>query len=242
MIHGPGWLTVAVVAVVAVAAALQALSGIGFALVAGPLLILALGQSDGVRLTVTLGLLLNAMILAGTLRHTRWGDAARLFVPAALLVWPAALVTGRLREDWVLAFAGVAVLAGVGLIVSGRRAHWVDRPAGAIAAGAAGGVLNVLAGVSGPPVALFVAHRAWAPRVSTATVQAYALPLNAVTLAVLGPPAGRPAQFLGAVLALLVGAGVAWPFARRIGPGTVRALALAMAAVGAISLIARALA
>ncbi|WP_433361165.1 TSUP family transporter [Actinoplanes sp. CA-142083] len=232
---------VAVVAVVAVAAGLQALSGIGFALVAGPLLILALGQSDGVRLTVALSLLLNATILAGTFRHARWGDAARLFVPAALLVWPAAVITGRLREGWVLAFAGVAVLAGVGLIVSGRRAHWVDKPVGAIAAGAASGVLNVLAGVSGPPVALFVAHREWEPRISTATLQAYSLPLNAVTLAVLGPPTGHVSLFAGAILALLAGAAVAWPFASRIGPGAVRALALSMATVGAISLIARAI-
>ncbi|WP_030441829.1 hypothetical protein [Actinoplanes subtropicus] len=52
-------LTVAVLLAVAVAAAAQTLSGIGFALVAGPLLILALGQSDGVRLTVALGLLLT---------------------------------------------------------------------------------------------------------------------------------------------------------------------------------------
>ncbi|HEX5204236.1 TSUP family transporter [Paractinoplanes rhizophilus] len=231
---------VAVVVVVAVAAALQALSGIGFALVAGPLLILALGQADGVRLAVALSLLLNATILAGTFRHARWGDAARLFVPAALLVWPAALITGRLRGGWVLAFAGVAVLAGVALIVSGRRAHWVDRPAGAVAAGGASGVLNVLAGVSGPPVALLVAHRGWEPRVATATLQAYSLPLNAVTLTVLGPPTGRPAHFAGAILALLAGAAVAWPFAHRIGPGTVRAIALAMATVGALSLLARA--
>lgn len=232
---------VAVAVVVAVAAAAQALSGIGFALVAGPLLILALGQADGVRLTVALSLLLNATILAGTYRRARWGDAARLFVPAALLVWPAVLVTGHLRANWVLTFAGVAVLAGVGLIVSGRRAHWVDRPAGAIAAGAASGVLNVLAGVSGPPVALFVAHRGWSPRISTATLQAYSLPLNIVTLAVLGPPSGHPAQFLVAALALLAGAGAVWPFAGRIGPGTVRALALSMATVGALSLIARSL-
>ncbi|MFF5290671.1 TSUP family transporter [Paractinoplanes globisporus] len=135
MTHGSWWYTLAVVLVVAVAAAAQALSGIGFALVAGPLLILALGRADGVRLAVALSLLLNAVILAGTFRHARWGDAARLFVPAALLVWPAVVLTSHLRADWVLATAGAAVLAGVGLLVSGKRAHWVDRPVGAIAAG-----------------------------------------------------------------------------------------------------------
>jgi len=234
-------LTAAVLLAVAVAAAAQALSGIGFALVAGPLLILALGQSDGVRLTVALGLLLNATILAGTYRHARWGDATRLFVPAALLIWPAALLTSHLRGNWVLAFAGAAVLTGVALIVSGKRAAWINRPAGAMAAGAGSGILNVLAGASGPPVALFVAHRDWPPRVATATLQAYSLPLNIVTLAILGLPSVHRALLAGAILAMLAGAAVAWPFAGRIGAGTVRAIALAMATIGALSLILRAL-
>ncbi|PPK92683.1 hypothetical protein CLV92_113112 [Kineococcus xinjiangensis] len=234
------WLPAVVVLAVTVAAAAQVLSGMGFALVAGPLLVLALGTSDGVRLSVAMSMVLNVVLLAGSHRLVRWGDAARLFVPAALLVTPTFLLTAHLAGAWISAAAGAAVLVGVGLIASGRRARWVDGPAGPVAAGAGSGVLNVLAGVSGPPVALFVAHRGWAPRVGTATLQAYALPLNAVTLAVLGLPAAQPGQLLGAAVGLLLGTGAAWPLRRRISAAGVRVLVLALATAGALLLLARA--
>ncbi|GAB7190113.1 hypothetical protein NUM3379_08190 [Kineococcus sp. NUM-3379] len=234
------WLAVAVVAAVGVATAAQVLSGTGFALVAGPLLALALGPADGVRLSVAMSLLLNVVLLARVHRLVRWGDALRLLVPAALLVVPTSLVTERVSSAWVSAAAGAAVLLGVGLVASGRRAGWVDGPAGAVAAGAGSGVLNVLGGVSGPPVALFVAHRGWAPPVATATLQAYALPLNAVTLAVLGLPAAEPSRLLQAGLGLLLGAAAARPLVRRTSPAGVRTLVLVLAALGALLLLAKA--
>ncbi|WP_328293826.1 TSUP family transporter [Kineococcus sp. NBC_00420] len=235
------WLIVAVVVCVGVASAAQVLSGMGFALLAGPLLALALGTSDGVRLSVALSIVLNVVVLAGSWRLVRGGDALRLLVPAALLVLPAHLLSARLGGMWTSVAAGVAVLVGVGLIASGRRAGWVDGPAGAVAAGAGSGVLNVLGGVSGPPVALFVAHRGWEPKVSTATLQAYALPLNVVTLAVLGLPAVQLGSLLGAGVGLVVGAACAWRFVARISAATVRSLVLVLAAVGGVLLITRAL-
>ncbi|WP_298461160.1 TSUP family transporter [uncultured Cellulomonas sp.] len=225
--------------VVGVAAAAQVLSGLGFALVAGPLLALTLGTTDAVRLSVTMSLVLNVVLLTCTYRLVRWGDALRLFVPAALLVVPTFLLTTRLSSAWVSATAGAAVLLGVVLIASGWRARWVDAPVGAVAAGAASGVLNVLGGVSGPPVALFVAHRGWAPAVSAATLQAYAMPLNVVTLGALGLPVGEP-RWVWAGLGLVLGAGAAWPFRRRISAGTVRTLVLVLATSGALMLLVEA--
>jgi hypothetical protein len=231
-----------VVAAVAFAAAAQVLSGMGFALLAGPLLIAALGHGDGVRVSVTMSLVLNVVVLTGSYRLVRWGDAMRLLVAAALLVPPTFMVTRHLGGAWASAVAGAAVLLGVALIAAGRRARWVQGPAGAVAAGAASGVLNVLAGTSGPPVALFVAHREWAPRVGTATLQAYALPLNAVTLAALGLPAAQPSRLLWAGFGLLLGTGLGWPFIDRIGTARVRILVLVLAALGGLLLVARPLA
>ncbi|WP_432482834.1 TSUP family transporter [Kineococcus esterisolvens] len=234
------WLPAVLVALVAVAAAAQVLSGMGFALIAGPLLAFALGPSEGVRMSVAMSLVLNVVLLARTHRLVRWGDALILFIPAALLVWPTAWVTSDLSTAWVSIAVGAAVLVGVGLIASGRRARWVDGPAGAVAAGTSSGVLNVLGGVSGPPVALFVAHRGWAPRVSTATLQAYALPVNVVTLVTLGLPVAQPSRLLWAGLGLLVGAGAAWPFVNRISVSGVRRLVLVLAALGALMLFIKA--
>lgn len=222
---------------VAAASGAQVLSGMGFAMLAGPFLVLVLGPTEGVRLTITLGLLLNAVLLAATWSSVRWGDALRLLVPAGLVIAPAAFVTARMGTAWVTGAAGVGVLTGVTLLATGLRAAWVEGPAGPVAAGAASGVLNVLAGTSGPPIALFVAHRAWPPRVSTATMQAYSLPLNVITLAVIGLPTAGGAPMVGAGVGLVIGGAVAWPFVRRIGPTVVRTMVLALAAVGGLTLL-----
>jgi hypothetical protein len=222
---------------VGAAAAAQVLSGMGFALVAGPLLILALGHTEGVRMSVAMSMVLNVAVLAGTWRYVRWGDTVRLCVPAAIAVIPATLLLEHLSTTWVSVTAGVAVLGGVALIASGRRASWVDGPLGPVAAGAGSGLLNVLAGVAGPPVALFVAHRSWRPKVSTATMQAYALPLNFATLVALGVPDEQPRHVLWAVVGVAGGAAAAWPFVDRIGTASVRRLVLALATIGAMSLI-----
>ena len=229
-----------IVTSVGVAAASQVLSGMGFALIAGPLLVLALGPADGVRLSVAMSVLLNGGVLARSYRFVRWDDALRLFVPAAVLVLPTLVLTTRLSSALVSAAAGAAVLVGVVLIASGRRVRWVDGPAGAIAAGAGSGILNVLAGTSGPPVALFVAHRGWAARVGTATLQAYALPLNIVTLAALGLPTAQPSRLLWAGLGLILGTGMAWPLADRITTAAVRTIVLTLATVGAVLLLVKA--
>ena len=56
-------LTTAVVVAVLVGALAQSVSGIGFSLVCGPLLVAALGPPDGVRLGVLLSLCLNVVLV-----------------------------------------------------------------------------------------------------------------------------------------------------------------------------------
>ncbi|HEX8498557.1 MAG TPA: hypothetical protein VF661_15280, partial [Actinomycetales bacterium] len=114
------WLPGAVAGAVGLAAAAQVLTGLGFALIAGPFLILALGHGDGVRLSVAMSLVLNGALLSGSFRFVRWADALRLLVPATLLVLPTFFVTTRLSAPWLSAAAGAAVLVAVALIASGR--------------------------------------------------------------------------------------------------------------------------
>ena len=237
---GSVWLSVAVTGAVGLAAAAQVLSGVGFALIASPLLIAALGHLEGLRLTLLLSVVLNVIVLTHNIRAVRWGDALRLFIPAAVLVVPTLVVSAHLSSAAVSAAAGLVILFAVGLVAGGRRAGWVQRPVGAVAAGATSGVLNVLAGTSGPPVALFVAHRGWPPRVAAATLQAYALPLNVLTLAVIGLPTTQPGRLVWAAVGLLVGAAAGWPLVTRVTPARVRALTLTVAAAGATLLVIQA--
>jgi uncharacterized membrane protein YfcA len=235
------WGFAGVAGVVAVAAAAQILSGIGFSLICAPLLIAGLGHGDGIRVAVILSIVLNVAGLVTDYRLIRVGDAVRLFVPAAAFVLPTLLLSSRLGDGTISLVSGCAILLATALLVSGRRFDWIDGPAGALAAGAVSGVLTALAAATGPPVALFAAHRGWPPRVAAATLQAYALPLNVVTLVALGLPAAQTGRLAAAVVGLSAGTAAALVLARRIDPAPVRWLTVVVAAGGAVLLIVRGL-
>jgi hypothetical protein len=235
------WTFVEVAGVVAAAASAQIFSGIGFALICAPLLIAGLGHSDGVRVVLVMSIVLNVAGIVPAYRLVRVGDALRLFVPAAVFVIPTLLISNSLGGATVSLVSGCAILLATTLLISGRRFGWIDGPAGALAAGAASGVLNVLAAAAGPPVALFAAHRRWPPRVAAATLQAYGLPLNLVTLAALGLPAAQMNHLGSAVTGLAIGTATALAFARHANARAVRWITLAVAAAGGLLLIARGL-
>ena len=235
------WLDLAVLGAVAAASVCQVLSGVGFALICSPLLIIALGHSDGLRLTLVLSVVVNLVVLTRGFHQVRVGDALRLLVPAAVLVVPALLIGAQLGGPGVLAASGAGILVATALLASGWRPAWVRGPVGALLAGAASGVLNVLAATSGPPVALFAAARGWEPPVTTATLQAYALPLNLLTLAAVGLPTLPLTSLTWASAGLLLGTVVAIPLTSRVDRRTLRRLTLTLAATGGALLIIRAL-
>ena len=252
------WLGVAVLLVVAVGAACQVASGLGFALVCSPLLVLVLGHGPGVRVVLVMSIVLNLVVLARSWRHVRLGDALRLLVPAALFVVPTALLAQSVRTPLLSLLAGSVVVVATALVIARRELRWLDGTRGAVAAGAASGVFNTLAAASGPPVAIFAAQRRWEPRVMSATLQAFSLPLNLVTLAVLvlvgdgagggaataataagaGAPAGLPlAPLAWAVVGLLAGAAGGVALGHRVPARVVRAVALGVALLGGATLV-----
>ncbi len=130
------WLAVLVAGSVAVAATAQILSGLGFALIASPLLIATLGHAEGVGLTLVMSLVLNTVVLTRSHQAVRWGDALGLLVPAAALVALTLLFASHLSSAAVSAGAGVVILTAVALVTTGRRPRWVQGRAGAVTAGA----------------------------------------------------------------------------------------------------------
>ena len=257
------WLGVAVLLVVAVGAACQVASGLGFALVCSPLLVLVLGHGPGVRVVLVMSIVLNLVVLARSWRNVRLGDALRLLVPAALFVVPTALLAQSVRTPLLSLLAGSVVVVATALVIARRELRWLDGTRGAVAAGAASGVFNTLAAASGPPVAIFAAQRRWEPRVMSATLQAFSLPLNLVTLAVLvlvgdgagggggGSAASATAVAVGAaataglplaplawaVAGLLAGAAAGVALGHRVPAPVVRAVALGVALLGGATLV-----
>ena len=234
-------LTVAVLVAVLLGTLAQSVSGIGFALVCGPLLVAALGPQDGVRLAVLLSLVLNVVLLLRLWRQVDLRRTLLLLVPSAMAT-PLLVVAVRGRpERPAAALAGAVVLLGVALLASGLRWEAARGPAGAVAAGVLGAATNVVAAVAGPVVALWAANAQWRADVQRASLQAYFLGLNCVALPALGVPQVSGRLLAGCVAALAVGALLGVPLARRISEAAARQTTLVLAGAGGATVLVRAL-
>lgn len=233
-------LTAAVLLAVLTGTLAQSVSGLGFSLVSGPLLVAALGPYDGVRLSVVLSLLLNLVLLARLRRDVDRGTTVLLLVPAALATPGLAVLARRLPERPASALAGGVVVVGTALLALGLRWRAARGRAGAVAMAVVAAATNVVAGVGGPPLALWAANADWDAVRQRASLQAVFLGLNLVALPALGlpdVPAGLLAGTLGAVA---VGAVLGAPLSRRLDERTARRCTLALAGTGGAVVLVRA--
>ena len=218
---------------VAAGAVAQAVTGLGFSLVSAPLLIALEGPRDGVRLNLVLSALINVVLLVPQRHEVRTRDALRLIVPAAVVTPIAAWGARRADTDALLVIAGLLTVASAAALIVGVRL----RRSSATVAGAVSGVMNTVAGIGGPVVALHALHEGWPADERRATFQLYFLLLNVAGLLALGP------RWPSVVL--LVGLAGGWALGRVIAPRVPehagRSATLAVAAGGGLVALARGL-
>ena len=233
-------LLVAVCLAVLLGALAQSVSGIGFSLVCGPLLVAALGPADGVRLGVLLSLVLNLVLLVRHRHDADLGRALLLLVPAAAVTPLAARALRGAPVRLAEALAGAAALVGALALAGGLRWRAAGGAVGAVVAGAMSATMNVVAAIGGPAVALYAANAGWPAAAARSTLQLYFLALNVVALAVLGLPDVAPGTWAVTVAALVVGTVAGAPTARRVPERGARAATLALAGSGGLLVLLRA--
>ncbi len=233
-------MTLLVAAAVLVGALAQSVSGIGFSLVCGPVLVGALGAHEGVRLGVVLSLLVNVGLLARHHRELDRRGALLLLAPAAVATPLAAVVVRALPDRPAQAAAGGVVVLGTVLLAAGVRWRAARGAAGAVGVGVVSAVTNVVAGVAGPPVALWADNAGWSTGTTRATLQAYFLGLNVITFASLGAPGTGAGLLVAAAAALGVGLLLGAPLSARVPEATARRATLALAAAGGLVVLVRA--
>lgn len=202
-------LLVAAGAAVLAGAALQSATGIGFALVSGPLLFAALGPQEAIGTMLVLGAEVGILIIATEGRRPRplARDAAILLIaslPGAL----AGVAVLRSLDD--VALQAAVTLGVIVTLVVRHIAARGDREPGARpcwsapVAGFAAGALNTSTNTSGPPLLLHLMGRGDEPgRVrDTITVVFLGLaPVSAVALWVTGTSGAVPdAEVLAALI------------------------------------------
>ena len=220
---------------VAAGAAAQSVSGIGFALVGGPLLFTVFGAREGVRVAVVLSMLVNVGVLAREHRAVMWRRVLPVLVTALVVTPLLAHVLSDAHPRALRALAGAVIVLGAGLVAAGRTAD--TGLAGGVVAGLVSATMNVLASAGGPAVAVYAAGARWDPQRVRATLQAYFLVLNVVTLATLGAPHWSWTQAVVLIGCLLVGSAVGGWAAGRVNPDRARAVTLTLAAAGGLGVL-----
>jgi uncharacterized membrane protein YfcA len=220
---------------VAVGAAAQSVSGIGFALVSGPLLFTVFGAREGVRVAVVLSMLVNAAVLTREHRSVMWRRVFPVLLTALALTPLLAHVLSGAHPRLLRGAAGAVIVLGTAVVASGRTAD--AGTAGGVAAGVASATMNVLASAGGPAVAVYATGARWDPLRTRATLQAYFLSLNVVTVLTLGTPHWTAGRAFTLVAALLVGSVVGAKTAGRVSAARARAATLLLAAAGGLAVL-----
>ncbi len=213
-------------------------TGFGFALVCAPFLVAAYGAPEGVQLNLLVSGVLSVLLLLTGWRDLDRRSTVRLLVPATVASIALGLVIRDTDTDVLTAVSGALCLAGVIVVARGRMLHRLTGTVGTSVVGLVSGAMNVVAGISGPPVVVFGATVGWPPEVARPTLQAYFLGINVVALATLGLPDDVP---LLIVAAMLVGLVAGRPLTRRLDADQVRGAALGIAAVGSLLAMVRGL-
>jgi len=220
---------------VAFGALAQSVSGIGFALVGGPLLFALYGAREGVRVAVVLSMLVNVAVLSREHRAVMWRRVAPVLVTALAVTPLLAWLLDGVHPRLLRAAAGAVVVIGAGLVAAGRTRD--SGVTGGVVAGLASATMNVLASAGGPAVAVYAAGARWDPARLRATLQAYFLSLNVVTLLTLGPPSWSWHDAAVLVAALVAGTVAGGWLVGRVSIELARRVTLALAAAGGLAVL-----
>lgn len=177
------WILLHVILVLFVATLVRSAFGFGEALIAVPLLALAIPVEVAVPLAVLVSITVAALILLQDWRQVHVRSASRL-VFFTLLGIPLGLVLLRMIQEFAMKAAlGAIIAAFAAYSLTSRHSRELKDDRLAWFFGFNAGVLGGAYGMNGPPLAIYGALRRWPPEYFRATLQAYFLPASITGMA-----------------------------------------------------------
>lgn len=170
-------------AAVLMGAITQRSTGMGFALVASPLLVLLLGPIQGIVVANVCGTTSAILNLTQLHPSVDW-RRAKWVVPAGVIgVIPGALAVSKMPSAILAVVVSAVVLVGVVVTILARRLTLPSSPVVAVAAGLASGFMNVTAGVGGPGLVIYGLATRWEHGRFAATAQVHFVVVGVASLA-----------------------------------------------------------
>lgn len=179
----PGWfpLVLAGTAILVGAVAMRA-TGMGFALLSAPFLVMALGPFEGILVTNVCGVIAALLNLTQVHADVEWRRAASV-VPAGLLgTVPGAVLVTLMPTSVLMVAVSLLVIAGLLFTIWSRsvtvpNSIWVGA-----AGGFSSGFMNVTAGIAAPGLVIYALATRWEHRHFAATVQVHFVVLGVAAL------------------------------------------------------------
>lgn len=165
------WGFVLVLVAVAMGAVAQRVTGMGFALLAVPFLVLAVGPVQGVVLTNWCGVMSSGVNLIGVRRDVQWGRVAWLTSAAVLGSIPGALLILVIPLNWLGIVVGSLTFLALLISLRSPEGSRADTRGFRSSIGFASGFMGVTAGVAGPPMVIYRKATNWPMRKFAASVQ-----------------------------------------------------------------------
>jgi uncharacterized membrane protein YfcA len=175
------------------AACVQSTTGLGFALILTPIVFALQSPMAAILIVTALGLGLNVLVLLGERRRPRvaWGEVAPILLSATPGAVCGLIVLRALPKPTLQVAVGVLVVLAALVGVRARRTQQADAESGSssarLAIGFTTGALTTATGVSGPPLALWLARRGLAPGEVRDTLSAMFFAIGVIALLLLLP-------------------------------------------------------
>lgn len=219
-------------------ASTQRISGVGFALVASPFLVMILGPFNGVIVVNVFGTLTALLVFAQVFRQVEYRRVLAMMIPAVAAVIPGAWVAANVPSNVLSILIGTMVILALAASLTVREASFLQGRFGAAAAGLISGFMNVTAGVGGPAVTAYALATRWKHVAFATSIQLY---FACVGLASLAAKHSLPAldawQWLSCGAALVSGIVLGNLLGPRIPARVSRAAVIVLAFLGALMLL-----
>ncbi|MGN7202422.1 sulfite exporter TauE/SafE family protein [Arthrobacter sp. SAFR-044] len=234
-----------VLGAVVMGAGMQRVTGMGFALVAAPFLVLLLGPVEGVVLVNVCGAVTAGAIIFRVVRDIDWKRYLLLAVSALAGIIPAAILI-RLIPPAVLEISiGVLLAVGLTVLLVLKSATLPERRRYLFTAGGLSGFMNTAAGVGGPAVSMYSIATRWQHKSFAATMQPYFFTIGTFSLiskAISAPdsfPVLPLAMWLAVAVACLAGLVLGDFAAKHVPARAAQILLIILAYLGAAATIIR---
>lgn len=234
-----------VLAAVVMGAGMQRVTGMGFALVAAPFLVLLLGPVEGVVLVNVCGAVTAGAIIFRVVKDIDWKRYAALAASALLGIIPAAVLIRLIPAPVLEISIGVILAVGLTVLLVLKSATLPQRRRYLLTAGGLSGFMNTAAGVGGPAVSMYSIATRWQHKSFAATMQPYFFTIGTFSLIskAITVPATFPvlplAMWLAVAVACLAGLVLGDLASRHVPARAAQILLIILAYLGAAATIIR---